>query len=352
MKISIGILAYNEENVIGKMLNSLFRQSVLLPGPKVEGGDEWEIVVVPNGCTDQTAAVAKKELEIFSKQSKNCCYKVEQVERPGKSNAWNLYVHEFSDKNAEILILMDADIEFDNKDTLQNCLQALKEDLHASVVVDLPRKHFEVSEKKGFREKISLRASSVTLESNPAISGQFYCGRTLDLRQIWMPLGLSVEDGFLYSMIVTNGFRQEPDVSKVVRAKEASHFFEGLFRISDLYRHELRLVIGTVLNCYFTWDFLRFATDPNGPGAGELIRSQLVKNPKWYESVLNNQIAIRGWWVLPRGMLFRRFNALRGKSLGNTIKGLPIVLIGFCLDIPICVQANRKIKKRQAIGFW
>ncbi|MES2949399.1 MAG: glycosyltransferase family 2 protein [Pseudomonadota bacterium] len=352
MKISIGILAYNEEKVIGDMLDSLFRQSVFLPDFKAGGGEEWEIIVVPNGCSDQTAVVAEKKLEIFSKQTTNCSYKVEQVERPGKSNAWNLFVHEFSDKNAEILILMDADIEFDDKNTLQSCLQVLKENSHASIVVDLPRKHFEVSEKKGFREKMSLRASRVTLESNPAISGQFYCGRTLELRQIWMPLGLPVEDGFLYSMIVTNGFRQEPDMSKVVRAKGASHFFEGLYRISDLYRHELRITIGTALNCYFTWDFLRFATDANGPGAGEFIRSQLVKNPKWYESVLNNQIANRGWWVLPRGMLFRRFDALNGKPLVRKISRLPITLIAFCLDIPVFIAANRTIKKRQAIGFW
>ena len=57
MIVSIGMLAYNEAGGIAKTIASLLAQSVFHAGAAA-AVDEWEIVVVPNGCTDDTARVA------------------------------------------------------------------------------------------------------------------------------------------------------------------------------------------------------------------------------------------------------------------------------------------------------
>jgi hypothetical protein len=112
------------------------------------------------------------------------------------------------------------------------------------------------------------------------------------------------------------------------------------------------MVIGTSVNCYFTWDFLMFATDPSGPGAGELIRSWVEKDPLWYPTFIENSIKNHGYWVLPRGMLFRRFSRFKHYRGLGLIKCTLVVSAGFLLDLPVFFVANHRLKKGHAIGYW
>ena len=59
LNISMGIVAYNESGSISKMLHSLFQQSLFT---EPDSDMVVEIVVVPNGCTDDTAIVAQDTL--------------------------------------------------------------------------------------------------------------------------------------------------------------------------------------------------------------------------------------------------------------------------------------------------
>jgi glycosyltransferase involved in cell wall biosynthesis len=353
MLVSIGILAWNEADVIEKTLASLFQQSALR-GPAGDMPDiEWEIIVVPNGCSDDTAERARRVLadQVAATGRKDIAWVVHEIAEPGKSNAWNCFVHELSSVHAELIVMLDADIEFGEQETISNTVRALLADPHAAVAVDQPIKSAARKPNKTLIERFSVAASGTSNSGPPAITGQFFCARAKALRDIWMPKGLSVEDGFLRAMIVTDGFRSPADESKVIRAPNASHYFETLTSIRSIFRHELRIVIGSALNCYLNWDFLLFATDPNGPGAGALIRNLLEKNPDWYRKLITNSIRNHGYWVLPRGMLLRRFSNLTERR-GQLPKRLAVATAGFLLDLPIFVVANHRLKHDKAIGFW
>ena len=354
MLISIGILAWNEEDVIEATLVSLFRQSVFQGANSDLLGTEWEIVVVPNGCTDDTAAVARRVLVNLADQAcgQKIAFAVHELEEPGKSNAWNYYIHEFSSRQADLILMIDADIEFGEAETISNTVKALMQNPRAVVAVDLPLKDAVKKSKKTLLEKISVAASSVSTTGAPAIAGSFFCARTDALRQIWMPKGLVVEDGFLRSMIVTDCFRSAIDETKIIRAENATHYYETLTSFTEIFRHELRMVIGTALNCYFTWDFLLFATDPLGPGAGVLIRNRVEKDPSWYPTLIDNSIKNHGFWVLPRGMLFRRFSRFKYYSGLGLVKCTLIVTVGFLLDLAVFIAANRRLKRGSIVGYW
>lgn len=352
MLISVGILARNEERAIERMLRSLFQQSALQSEPVDLAGCAWEIVVVPNGCTDGTAAVAGRTLTDLVAQTNrsDISWRVCELEEGGKSNAWNRFVHEFASPSADLIVLADADIEFGERATLANSVAALTRDAAAVAAVDVPLKDALKKSKLSFIERISVRAPGDLTRRRPEVCGQFFVARADALRRIWMPKGLSVEDGFLDGMLATNCFRQPPDYARIVRASGATHYYETISSLKAVYRHELRLVIGTALNCYLLWDFLVFATDPTGDGAGELIRRQVARDPDWYAKLITNSIRTRGWWVLPGGMLFRRFEARKRGTLGA--KWLLKALVGFALDLPVCLAANRRIKKLDSIGYW
>ena len=66
MKILLGILVWNEEDIIGQTLKSLFEQTLFH-----RTGIEIELIVLANGCTDKTTEVSEKAIQKY-KNSINC----------------------------------------------------------------------------------------------------------------------------------------------------------------------------------------------------------------------------------------------------------------------------------------
>jgi glycosyltransferase involved in cell wall biosynthesis len=268
MHITIGILGYNESAMIGRTVRSLFEQSVFSGTGAALPGVRWDIVVVPNGCTDDTHAQAERALQAACANTKTASvsWRVVSLERAGKSHAWNKLVHEIAAADTDAFVMVDADIEFGHPETIANSVQRLRSDADAWTVVDLPLKDFHRKSNPTWFERRSLRISQDYLDNRAGIAGSFYVMWAARMRSIWMPIDLSVEDGFLHSMVITDGFRQEPDYSRVVRVDNASHYYEGLTRVRDIVNHEVRLIIGTVLNAFLCWDVLLFMTP--APAAG------------------------------------------------------------------------------------
>lgn len=93
-EISMGIMAYNEEANIGRLLKSVCTQ-------KFDHGELGEIFVVASGCTDRTVEI----VGAFSKQDKRVRLLV-QAQREGKASAINLFL---STASGDIFILESGD---------------------------------------------------------------------------------------------------------------------------------------------------------------------------------------------------------------------------------------------------
>jgi glycosyltransferase involved in cell wall biosynthesis len=352
LNVSIGILAHNEALSISTTLQSLFQQSLFNePDPQ----QAIEIVVVANGCTDETAAVSRATLEALVKQAPhpNIRWRVCEVEQPGKTNAWNLYVHEFSAPAADYLFLMDADIEFIDPHTLRYMLDTLETKPNAWVSVDVPIKDVALKEKKNLVERLSASASasfSAASGDVAAICGQLYCGRATVLRGIWMPPGLQVEDGFLRAMVVTDRFTS-PEVSeRVVLAKSASHIFEAYTDLNRLLRHERWLVVGSTINA-FIFGYL-WANCNRELDAGSLIKHQNDQDPFWLHQFIQAAVLEKGWWVIPQPFLFRRFQRLRQYPPLKQIVRFPVAVIAFLVDLLVFFQANQELRRGGGMGYW
>ncbi len=347
IRISVCILAHNEASGIGRMLESLSRQTVFLG--QVASIQCVELLVVPNGCSDNTAEVARNFLEKLGSQwGPRICAQVQEIAEPGKSNAWNRSVHEYIDPDCDYICMIDADVQLIEPETLENVILQLELDPIAQVCCDLPVKSAALKKNRSLREWLSLNALNRT--ANPYfICGQLYCARASLMRQIVMPPGLPVEDGFLRAMVVTDLFRAPEDRRRVVRAPGASHTFEAYLSIVDLFEHRKRMMIGGYINASI-YDFVSGRSA--GIGAGKVIADELKKNPKWLEELASQRITSGGRWVIPRSYWFDHMVGLRGMPWFKRIKRLPLAMACTLFDLLVAISANRELKRRGGVGFW
>jgi len=354
LNISIGIVAYNESASISRMLHSLFEQSLF---NEPDSDTAIEIVVVPNGCTDDTAIVAKDTLEELVKPSvhTNVHWRVCESEQPGKSNAWNIYVHELSNPTVDYLFLMDSDIQQLAPQTLRSMIDLLETTPEAWVAVDKPIKDVSLKENKTLIERLSASVSGLSgskaVEGGAAwICGQLYCARAKVLRRIWLPTKLPTQDAFLYTMIVTDCLKAPKDPNRVILAKSASHVFEAYTDINSLLRHEKWQIIGRTINELIYAELLANANSLQS--AGLFIKQRNEQDPLWLGKLIQASVAEKGWWLIPRFVLIRRFQSLSNKPLLQAILLFPVAVIAFIADLLLSFQANLELHRQGQIGYW
>ena len=334
MRIAIGIMAYNEEKNISTTISSLSEQTLFeMPAHSVA------VHVVPNGCRDATADRAREALDCFSKKHPRASVAVNEVAQAGKANAWNHFVHGFSAPDAEALLLLDADIQFGERECLARVVDALVANPQAVVAVDLPLKDITAKTNLSLREKMSVSASQLQVAGTPKIAGSLYLARAAALRGFWMPLGLIVEDGFVKAMLLTDSFRKPEDTGAIVRAAGATHYFEAVTGFQAWFKHERRLVNGTAVNILL----FAFIVDlvQKGKNPGDVIRTNNESNPAWVADLAKSY---RG--VLPGAaeFVFQPLQKLGSQPLAKRITMAPVALLRAALNMAVCVVCQADVR--------
>jgi glycosyltransferase involved in cell wall biosynthesis len=352
--ISIGILAYNEVETLESTLQSFLGQS-LFTTPMSEM--TIEIVVVPNGCTDDTAGVARATLQASTQLSScsNITWKICEIEQPGLANAWNRFIHDFSAPEADYLFVASADIHFFEAQTLSSMIEILEEMPYALVSVDKRVKDITLREVKGFKDYLSSAVSKLSgagkeIPGEPAwISGQLSCTRAQILRRIWMPTTLPTDDSFLYTMIVTDGLKQQAEPKRVVLAPNAVHIFEAYTSISKLFRHEKWLIFGQTVNELLYADLSKYRNEETH--VCDLVKQRNAQDPSWLNQLVKDAVQSKRW-LIPSFILIRRFKSLSDKNFYGKIKFFPLALFAFAVDFVLAIQVNAELRKKGSFNNW
>jgi glycosyltransferase involved in cell wall biosynthesis len=354
LNISIGILAYNESAIIRRNLQSLCEQSLF---KNLDQNYKIEIIVVPNGCTDDTAIIAENTLKELINNSNPCInWHICEIEQAGLANAWNVYIHEFSQFNADYLFVMSADIEFIEPQTLSSMIQVLETRPEAWVSVDKKIKNIVFKKNKSLMEKLSIAISGLSGGNNAVegsaawISGQLSCTRAHILRQIWLPTTLPTDDAFIYTMIVTNCLKEQPEPNRVILAGSASHAFEAYTNIACLLRHEKWLIFGQTINELLYADLL--VNRGEQENICLTIKQKNEQDPIWLNKLVETVIEKKGGWLVPKFILIRRFESLFNTSLIKVILLFPLALTAFILDLWLSIQVNFELQRNKGINYW
>jgi glycosyltransferase involved in cell wall biosynthesis len=344
LQISIGILAHNEEPRITKTLETLFVQDVFKKY-------SCEIVIVANGCTDGTAAAARRSTQDHQAVwSTLGSARVEELAVAGKSNAWNHFVHEFSSPQASVLVLMDADIELVKPNTISSMIATLKSNSQAVVCVDRPVKDIEISRDRTFFQQLLVAATPEIDRHDVPLCGQLYCAVSERLREIELPNDIAgPEDGFIRALLITDGFTRPEDRQRIVLDPAATHVFASVATPLELYKHEAWLVTGSIVNVLL---FERFwAECTTNRSAMALMRIWEEENPQWLRAYVQERVKRRGWRLLPRQWWTRRFARLRGLSIGHRVRRVPVAVLATAVDVLIFIAAIRNVRRGQ-FGNW
>ncbi|BAU62810.1 hypothetical protein STA3757_01610 [Stanieria sp. NIES-3757] len=351
--ISIGILAYNEAKLIGKTIDSLLTQNIF---HQYNSSTEIEIIIVPNGCTDDTAKIAQDTLAQRINQNSittKITWQVYEVQQPGKSNAWNVFVHQLSNAEADYLLLMDSDIQLLESTTITSMIEVLKTMPQAWVAVDKPIKDIYFKDNKNIIEQLSIQISKLSgktkIPGQPAwICGQLYCAKAKILRKLWLPNNLPTQDAFLYTMIVTDNLKTSEVPERVILAPSASHLFEAYINPRRLLRHEKWLILGSAINQLIYQELLA----NRAKEAGLFIKEKNQQEPLWVQGLIKKSLLQNQWWLIPNYIIIRRIKSLLDKSVFQALLFLPISLLSFMLDLVLSLQANCELKQRGKIGYW
>ena len=347
MHLVIGILAWNEESSIGGTIRSLGQQTLFA---EVAGeGGEVEVIIVPNACTDRTGEVAEAALEKHIRIHPSTTARVESLAEGGKSNAWNELVHRLAPAETDFFVLMDADIELLTKDTLVLMWSALRSNHQALITTDLPVKHVARKKRLSLRERFLVGAGSMTQSASGQLTGQLYCARGHMLRQIRIPRGLIVDDGFIKQMVCTMGYSEPADPSRIVRVEGAAHVFECYTRLRDIWNHQVRQAVGHTLYTYFT-AYMR-ANLPERPVFAKL-KVLCLEEADWFAKFAREEIRRRGFWVMDSASFWVRWRRARAARGWRKLRFFALAAVATPFDAAVFLASNARLKGGRVNSIW
>jgi glycosyltransferase involved in cell wall biosynthesis len=350
---SLGIMAWNEADCIRQGLESLFKQSVF--AQLAARNLQCEILCLPNGCTDDTAEIARqvfREMEQSHPYASAIRARVIEIATPGRNNAWNQFVHEFSAAEAQFLYLMDADILFQDTDTIYSLYTALERDPRAGVASGRQVKEIELKARKSLRDRLSIATSEMTGTIAGRFTGQLYCMRATVARNLYVPRDLLAnDDGFFKAAICTNFFTEPLDPSRIVTAPNAAHVYEAYLSPREVMNNQKRQMIGQT-TVFLLVEHLKSLPLEERKDLANTLRRNEREDPEWLKKIIGRHMQqARVFWQLFPGVLTFRFKRLWKMKGVRKVTHFPAAAVGFGVTMIACARAHRFLNKGENY-YW
>ncbi len=351
---SIAIFAWNEQDAISRTLESLFAQSLFARFE--EHKTAAEVICVLNGCTDGTAAVARRTCARVVEQHAAraaIVWRVADIPDRGKLNAWNVFVHSLAAREARTLVMMDADILIHKPETLWNLWLTLETDPEAKVAVDRPCKDITFRSRRSVTDRLALASSEMTGAAEAQLCAQLYAIRAQTARGIYLPKDLfACEDGFIKALVCTDNLRHEVWPQRIRLAPEAEHIFQAYTSPAAILRNQKRQVIGQTLVHILLDEFLPRLSEAERADLATTLRRLDEKDPTWLKRLIQAHLGKAGYcWRLYPGLVGQRFLHLRNLRGWRKLKCYPAALASSAATVLASWMAYRSLK-RGATQYW
>jgi glycosyltransferase involved in cell wall biosynthesis len=342
--IDIGIFAHNEQANIADLIRDLAEQSVF-----ADPATEIVVHVLVNGSSDQTVAHARAAVSALLEPIK-LAFCVHDFPERGKSRTWNRFVHTLSRPEADLLVMVDGDIRIHHRDVLSGLSSAFAGRPNLRVATSRPVKDIEHSSRKlSIVERAILSGGGALNDWRTSICGQLYAIRVDTAREVWMPIGLPVEDGFLRAMILTDLLTRSEDLQRINGDEAVWHEYKSETTLPGLIRHQTRIVVGSAVNA------MLFAVLRRDAPEHELARTFLksaAEDDAWLTRTEKLELPRRPYGYVPFSFLTKRLSRAFQNGPPRRLSAIVSVGAGFLLDALVYLLATVRMARRGGANYW
>jgi glycosyltransferase involved in cell wall biosynthesis len=356
LKLSVGVVAWNEESSITVALESILKQSIFR---STKGLDcETELIVIANGCTDRTVEVTEeffKKAQLEFPDGGPVRLRLEVVPEAGFANAWNLLAHTYSRPDADYIYFVNADIVIDQNDAFEQMLRRLQRDYAMRVISPVGNKHIEAAKCKSLCDRLNLAVTRFTEKNQTAqVRGHCFCACAPAMRAVWLPKYFpGAVDGCFKRMIVSDMASAEDNPARIGLALNASYTFEAYRTFRDIYFRRVRLFVGQTFIEVLMRHLKIMRDEQPKVNLTAYLRARDETDSSWLHRLVQLNIHVNGLFETMPSPWFRfRFwnnpKISRFRKLGM----LPIAVIAFIFDIPVFLSAAWRLKTGRVSDVW
>jgi hypothetical protein len=247
---------------------------------------------------------------------------------------------------------MDADILFNRPDTLERVIDEMERNPRLGGASDCPVKNITGKARPSVRERLSLATSDMTDAIAGRLNGMLYCLRAEIARNIYLPLGVLVnDDGFFKAVICTDFFRSALDPTKVVSVRGATHLYEPYLSLRDILKNQKRQMIGQT-TAYVLIEYIKSLPETQRAHLGETLRGLEKSDPEWLKRLIDVHVArTRRFWRLFPGLLSFRWKRVADMRGIRRLTHLPAAAAGFAVTLVASWQAARFLRGG-SFNYW
>jgi len=267
----------------------------------------------------------------------------------GKSRTWNTFVHSLCPADSDYMLFCDADIRIPKNDIVDNMLALFGNAPELLVVNSWPRKDTDLEPKSmGFMAKIITAAGGSLTSYKTTICGQLYMAKADAIRDIHMPIGLPVEDGFLKAMLLTKLFSGGENINGITGSEQVWHSYESITGLFELLNHQVRIVIGSAINLMLFNVIRRYKGDHS---AAVNLLEQSAREESWLSNHIKAELPTMPYGYVPFHFIVKRLESLVAQKK-YTPKNIFVGVVGFFFDLLVYVIASYKMFRGAGSGHW
>ena len=352
MKIAIGIMLWNEEGTIAATIDSVFAQTLF--NTYRSQIDLVELVVLANGCTDQSIPNAQRSIEKHLADNSLNYVSAKVVELPkGRQPAWNTFAHEMYDDSLTYFFFMDADIILPDKDAMMRMVDGLEQNPHQYIATGLGCKHIELRQNRSPWQRLTMAMTKLEHDARFFyVTGGLYCGRSTFIKNMEFPKGFVCgDDGFLGYMAITNYLTTDYEWDRIHYPPHPIFIYEAYLSPFKLFRQHRRRLIGAVTR-EMIFDVIKSKQVDQRPDAGMILKTLNKENPEWLNEYIALQVKNRGFMVVPMQRVLYRYRQLRGLPLHKKVFRFPLAFLGGLWEFGVTIAANRMFHAGTYKNAW
>jgi hypothetical protein len=272
---------------------------------------------------------------------------VENLAEQGKQNAWNQFVHRCSSRDAQFLIIMDADILIHRQEALWKMIDALQNDDRLSVTATMPCKDIAFKRRRALKERLSLGMSQMTRSADGQLCAQLYCIRAATARNLYLPRDLGAcEDGFIKAVACTGFFTHAILPERIRIVPGAEHTFEAYTSPLAVLKNQKRQIIGQTILHVLLDDHFKELTMQERVKLGETLRRKEEADRFWIKRLIGEHLKrTRFFWQLYPGLLTLRWKRLKNLSPWKRVLCFPAAAGSVLVALIASFMAWKALKK-------